>query len=311
MKILGISAGTRNGSNDAMCKEALMGAQEAGAEIEFINLSDLHIEHCTGCVACVNALFSKGKKMCVLKDDFGWLQEKMLDADGIVFAVPIFEKGTPGIFHTIMDRFGPSADRGNLTVATQIAAQTGGTLPDPRWLKDKVVSYMSIGGSDWMTRTQCDCGIQAMTPLWKVIDNEVFSWSLGILEDDEKPARAHQIGVNLANAAKDIANAQYQGEPGLCPHCHSREFYFYPDNTVECCLCGIRGKMVVDGDGYRFEFAPEQLQRAHDTMPGKFIHADDINRNNGHANEFRKTDTFKQKQKKYVEFIQGSKPPRA
>ena len=28
MKILGISAGTRNGNNDSMCKEALMGAKE-------------------------------------------------------------------------------------------------------------------------------------------------------------------------------------------------------------------------------------------------------------------------------------------
>ena len=49
MKILGISGGTKNGNNDAMCKEALMGAKEAGAEVEFINLNELHIEHCTGC----------------------------------------------------------------------------------------------------------------------------------------------------------------------------------------------------------------------------------------------------------------------
>ena len=30
MKILGVSLGTRNGSNDAMCKEALIAAQEMG-----------------------------------------------------------------------------------------------------------------------------------------------------------------------------------------------------------------------------------------------------------------------------------------
>ncbi len=39
MKILAISCGTINGNNDAMVKEALMGAQEQGAEIEFINLN--------------------------------------------------------------------------------------------------------------------------------------------------------------------------------------------------------------------------------------------------------------------------------
>ena len=58
MKILGLSCGTLNGSNDTMCKEALMAAQEAGAEIEFINLHQLNIKHCTGCKACVMGLFS-------------------------------------------------------------------------------------------------------------------------------------------------------------------------------------------------------------------------------------------------------------
>lgn len=43
MKILGISGGMRNGSNDGMCIEALMGAKEMGAEVEFIQLQNLHI----------------------------------------------------------------------------------------------------------------------------------------------------------------------------------------------------------------------------------------------------------------------------
>ena len=34
MKIIAISGGTKDGSNDAMAREALMGAKEAGAEIE-------------------------------------------------------------------------------------------------------------------------------------------------------------------------------------------------------------------------------------------------------------------------------------
>ena len=53
-----------------MCKEALMGAKDQGAEIEFINMQHLHIEHCTGCIACVKALFSGRGNLCVLKDDF-------------------------------------------------------------------------------------------------------------------------------------------------------------------------------------------------------------------------------------------------
>ena len=104
MKILGISSGSKNGNNDAMCKEALMGAKETGAEVEFINLHNLELKYCTGCISCVISLFTGKGSRCVLKDDFEWLLDKMLDADGIVFASPVFVKGTPGIFHTLIDR---------------------------------------------------------------------------------------------------------------------------------------------------------------------------------------------------------------
>ena len=132
MKILGISSGTFNGSNDAMCKEALMGAVEAGAEIEFINLHKLNIKHCTGCIACVKALMGGKGRICALQDDFLWLLDKMLDADGIMMASPIFENGVPGIIHTICDRFGPSMDRGNLTIADALNKQAGGDRKSTR-----------------------------------------------------------------------------------------------------------------------------------------------------------------------------------
>ena len=86
MKILGLSGGTLNGANDALCKEALMAAQEVGAEIEFINLNTLNLKPCTGCKACVMGLFSGRGNACVLKDDMNWLVDKMYDADGIIFA---------------------------------------------------------------------------------------------------------------------------------------------------------------------------------------------------------------------------------
>ena len=62
MKIVGVSLGTRNGSNDSMCKEALIAAQEMGAEVSFIHLLDWDIKDCTGCVACSRSLVM-GKAM--------------------------------------------------------------------------------------------------------------------------------------------------------------------------------------------------------------------------------------------------------
>jgi multimeric flavodoxin WrbA len=321
MKVLGLSCGTLNGSNDAMCKEALMAAQQAGAEVEFINLHQLDIKHCTGCKACVMGLFSGRGNACVIKDDFQWLVDKMYDADGIIWAVPIFEKCAPGIFHTVMDRFGPRLDRGNCMIAQKIS-ENGGKPIDPKYLKEKVVSFMGIGGSDWATRIQCDFNTMALTPKWTVIDNECFQWSLDIIMNDEAISRAHQIGTNLAQAAEKIAdgsfvpapgihNEDYKGAPGVCPYCHSNNFFLKEDGTAICCLCGTEGVMKnVDGK-YVFEFdADTWLPHAHDSISGKFIHGDDIQRNEGKARAAMSTDEAKARKAKYKDFIQSSKPVR-
>ena len=103
-KVLGVSFGTKNGNNDSICKEALMGAVEEGCEVEFIRAMDLNIKHCTGCITCVKMLMSGQGNMCIHKDDFDWLFFKMAEADGIIMCNPIFETGASGLFHTIMGR---------------------------------------------------------------------------------------------------------------------------------------------------------------------------------------------------------------
>ena len=82
-----------------------------------------------------------------------------------------------------------------------------------------MISFIAVGGSDWGSLVQMDHGMIAMSPMWKIIDNDKFQWSKTILMDDKALARAHQIGVNIANAAKDIPNATWQGEEGVCPVC--------------------------------------------------------------------------------------------
>lgn len=308
MKIIGISGGTKNGANDCMCKEALIAAREQGAEVEFVHLFDLDIKHCTGCKACVMGQFSGKGNMCAIKDDFEWLLDKMMDADGVLFSIPIFEKCAAGIFHTIMDRFGPRMGRSNNIIADKIAAEKGGPRVDPRYMQDKVVSYMAIGGSDWATQVQNDFYLHALTPMWKVIDNEAFQWSLGILADEAKVQRAHEIGVNLANAAKDIEKAQWQGEDGICPHCHSKNFFLPDKYTAICGQCGIVGKLVCSEKGIKFEFEDSQIEHAHDTLSGQFIHTEDIGRNEGESRGKMMTEEYKAKVAYYRQEIEAIRP---
>ena len=341
-KILGISFGTRNGNNDSICKEVLKGAQEAGCEVEFIRAQDLDIKHCTGCIACVKALMSGRGNMCIHKDDFDWLAWKMFTSDGIIMVDPIFETGASGLFHTIMDRFGPRMDTGNNFIGMQIAKgiieQGGkGTIPPECVFHTGIpVSYIGIGGSDWGTHIQSDHAIQSMTPAWKIIDNEWIAWSKTALMKDEVVARAHQIGINLAEAAKDPEHAEYKGEKGVCPHCNCNDFYIYPgENRAVCAVCGLQGKISLDENGnvqvtyaehdltdedgnviYDKDGAPafpgmydeQGRERAHDTMGGKQIHGEDIGKNEGILAELQKTPEYKARVAAYKEFLTPIKP---
>lgn len=311
MKILGISAGSKNGNNDAICKEALMGAAECGAEVEFIRLLDLELKPCTGCNACLKSLNAGGDGACPIKDDFEWLREKVLDADGIVFSVPVFEKGAAGVFHIILDRFGPRHDRGTNTASMNIARESGGTGPDLRVLRDKPVAFLGMGGTNYTSRFQCDCAMLAAHLMWTVVENKVYNWTKVFAMEDEKVAHAHQTGIRLAHAAADLSKAKYYGDQGMCPHCHSRNFYLNDQAPhAVCCLCGIEGELKIENGKMRFEFAPDQLCLASDTMEGKLHHAADIKSNQAVRMAMRRSDTFQERQQKYIHYLKAFVPDR-
>ncbi len=311
MKILGISGGTKNGNNDAVCKEALLGARESGAEIEFIRLPDLELKNCSGCGFCMKSLNTGTGGGCTIQDDFEWLRDRMLDADGIVFSMPVFEKGAPGVFHTVLDRFGPRHDRGTNLLGSRIAEERGGRKPDPRILKEKAVAFLGTGGTDYTTGFACDCAMLAGLMMWKVVENRVYSWTKCFILEEEKVTHAHLTGIRLAQAAKDPEHADYYGEKGVCPHCHSRNFYLDGgSDRVVCCLCGMEGTLKRIDHKLRFVFPPEQLSLAFDTIEGKLHHAEDIKRNQEIRLQMKGTDLYRQRQKKYMELIGASVPDR-
>jgi len=310
MKITGVSFGRRNGNNDTMCRAALEAAKEKGAEIEFIHIMDWDIRHCTGCNSCTEALMSGKGNLCVLKDEFDEFRSILLDSDGVLFVGPIFESGGSGLLHTICDRFGPRFDRGMNIIGTQMSEKTGGKPVDPRILKDKVISFIGIGGSDWASRVQTDHAMCAMSPAWKVIDNEYFSWSLNIIMDDDKIKRVREIGANLVDAAADYESAVYKGDPGVCPHCHCANIWIKPGTlTAVCELCGLEGTLEIEDGKYVLKYDPSDEPKAHDTISGKFMHCDDINENLQKFGDFKKTEEYKRRVAHYKEVCEVTPPP--
>jgi multimeric flavodoxin WrbA len=85
MRVLGISTSPRDNSNsDILLRKALSGASSAGAEAEYLRLCKFNIAPCLACGAC----YATGE--CPLQDDFAAVLPKMLAADRLIFATPIF-----------------------------------------------------------------------------------------------------------------------------------------------------------------------------------------------------------------------------
>ena len=85
MNLLAISASPRlHGNSDLLCDQFLKGAAEAGHTVEKIRLAEKNIAPCAACSACQ----SDGN--CVKKDDMTEILEKVIHADTIVLATPIY-----------------------------------------------------------------------------------------------------------------------------------------------------------------------------------------------------------------------------
>ncbi len=99
-KVLIVSASPRKGGNsDLLCDQFLLGAKETGNQVEKIFLRDKRINHCLACGACQ----SNGGK-CVQKDDMAEVLDKMIAANVIVMATPVYFYTMNGQMKTLIDR---------------------------------------------------------------------------------------------------------------------------------------------------------------------------------------------------------------
>ena len=103
VKILGISGSIRHGNSEYLLTRALEAARKVAPELittEFVSTAGLIINPCIHCLACVD------HRRCIIKDDFEDLFNKWLDADAIIYSIPVFHLGIPAHFKAFIDRLG-------------------------------------------------------------------------------------------------------------------------------------------------------------------------------------------------------------
>lgn len=98
--VLILSGSPRKGGNsDLLCDEFMRGAREAGHSVEKIRVAEKKIAPCSACYYC-----RQSGGACVHKDDMAGVLQRMIDADVIVLASPVYFYSIDAQLKAVIDR---------------------------------------------------------------------------------------------------------------------------------------------------------------------------------------------------------------
>ena len=98
--ILILSGSPRKGGNsDLLCDEFMRGAREAGHRVKKIRVAEKKIGYCSGCYHC-----EKSGGVCAKKDDMADILQKIIDADVLVLASPVYFYSIDAQLKALIDR---------------------------------------------------------------------------------------------------------------------------------------------------------------------------------------------------------------
>jgi len=238
MKILGLNGSERKlGNTEILVKEALMGAEGEGAQVEMLRLTDYKVLPCDGLAPCVF-----GNSRCNLEDDFNFVIDKIFENDGLVLGTPCYILESTAIIKQFIDRAFSinfrSKARGKPAVMI-VPYATRGWTPYAFLQPNMLLLFLGMEVID-----RALIHTQAM--------NEVVLY-------DKALAKARRMGQELVKAVK-TGKTSYHGEPGICPICQDRVLRILRDDeTVECGVCGIRGKILIEGKKIKVRFDKDAL----------------------------------------------------
>ena len=223
-KIVGISFSPRKLGNSEIAIKEICNNFPEKVEFEFLNIYKFKI---LPCVACYRCLFGDGT--CKLDDDFELILKKIIEADGLIFAVPTYFLGPNSSFKLFIDRFLLSykyyekIDGKPVILITIAGLENGGEGYTDLALKSsaRVVGLNVVGSAI----------LYAALPGEVVLKEE----NLNILKQLAK-SFFEEINENEENTLK-------------CNICGSNYFEFLNNGFVKCLVCKNRGKLVMEEDG--------------------------------------------------------------
>ena len=98
MIVVGVCGSPRQQATEHVLKDALQMLAEQGFETRFFTVRGKNIGFCTHCDYCLE------NKECMFKDDMQEVYALLKEADGIIFATPVYNGGVSAQIKAVMDR---------------------------------------------------------------------------------------------------------------------------------------------------------------------------------------------------------------
>ena len=284
MKILGLNGSERKlGNTEILVKEALMGAEEEGAQVEMLRLTDYKVFPCDGLAPCVF-----GNTRCNLQDDFNFIVDKIFENDGVVLGTPCYILESTAIIKQLIDR----------AFSVNYRSEARGK---PATV---IVPYATRG---WTPYAFLQPNILFLLLGMEVIDRAlVHTQAMNeVVLYDKALAKARKMGREVAKAVKN-GDTSYRGESGICPICQDRVLRILRDDeTVECGVCGIRGRIAVEKGKIKVHFDKDGISNHRFTQENIYRHFTyHIKPSRDYFTRTR--DTTKEKRERYREYPKGT-----
>jgi len=108
-RLLAVMGSPRPGGNtDVLVDEAMGAFTQAGGVAEKLCVCYLQIRGCQGCLACMNG--DGLDSVCAVSDDMSKLYPRLLEADALLWATPIYMWSPTAQFKAFLDRLFPFGD---------------------------------------------------------------------------------------------------------------------------------------------------------------------------------------------------------
>jgi len=115
-KIVAINGSERDGNTADVLRHAAKIAASRSVDFEAIDLRDINMLRCGPCGDCNDRLVK-----CVQTDDVPGVVDKMIEADGIIYAAPVHGFGTSSLLQTFLERAGVGYLRFDRPLSNKVA----------------------------------------------------------------------------------------------------------------------------------------------------------------------------------------------